>query len=92
MVERNLPKVDVAGSSPVIRSISSIHNGLELWILDFLLFSRGFLCTEQVRMSLLRTAYFCAVLLCRGDLRDVFDGYALTGVGFDVVLVLWQFG
>ena len=27
-----------------------------------------------------------------GDLRDVFDGYALTCVGFDVVPVLRQFG
>ena len=37
MVERRLAKAEVAGSSPVSRSISSIHNGLELWILDFLL-------------------------------------------------------
>ena len=29
-VERHLPKVDVAGSSPVIRSISSVHNGLRM--------------------------------------------------------------
>ena len=43
-------------------------------------------------MSLLCTASCCAVLLCRGDLRNVFDGYALTGIGFDVVLMLRQFG
>ena len=31
-------------------------------------------------------------LLCSGDLRNVFDGYALTGIGFYVVPVLRQFG
>ena len=31
-------------------------------------------------------------MLRRCDLRDVFDGYALTGIGFDVVSVLRQFG
>ena len=31
-------------------------------------------------------------VLCRGDLRDVSDGYALTGVGFDVMPVLRKFG
>ena len=43
-------------------------------------------------MSLLRTAFYAVVLFCRGDLRNVLDGYALTGVGFDVVPVLRQFG
>ena len=28
----------------------------------------------------------------RRDLRNLFDGYALTGVGFNVVTVLRQFG
>ena len=31
-------------------------------------------------------------MLRRGNLRDIFDGYALSGVGFDIVLVLRQFG
>ena len=31
-------------------------------------------------------------LLCGGYLRKVFNGYALAGVGFDVVPVLRQFG
>ena len=31
-------------------------------------------------------------MLCRGDLRNVLDRYALTGVGFDVVPALRQFG
>ena len=43
-------------------------------------------------MSLLRTTFYAVVLLCCGDLRNVFDGYALAGVGFDVVPVLWSFG
>lgn len=32
------------------------------------------------------------ILLCRSNLWNVFDGYALTGVGFDVVPVPRQFG
>ena len=43
-------------------------------------------------MSLLRTAFYDVVSLRSGDLRNVFDGYALSGVGFDVVPVLRQFG
>ena len=36
LVARYLGVVEAAGSSPVTQTISSIHNGLELWILDFL--------------------------------------------------------
>ena len=31
-------------------------------------------------------------MLCGGDLWDILNGYALAGVGFDVVPVLRQFG
>ena len=30
-----LPTRERAGSSPVARTISSVHNGLKLWTLDF---------------------------------------------------------
>lgn len=43
-------------------------------------------------MSLLHTVFYDFVLLYRRDLRDVFDGYALPGVGFDVVPARRQYG
>ena len=48
MVARLLWEQDVAGSNPVIPTISSVHNGFELWTLDFLQFRVSSLCMEQV--------------------------------------------
>ena len=55
----------------------------------FSLCLRTFLCTEQVRMSLL---FLRSGSGLRRDLRNVFDGYALTGIGNAVfVPTLWYF-
>lgn len=48
MVERHVRDVEAAGSNPVTSTISSVHNGFELWTLDFLQFRVSSLCTEQV--------------------------------------------
>ena len=39
LVARLLWEQDAAGSNPVTRTISSVHNGFELWTLDFSIFS-----------------------------------------------------
>ncbi len=44
-----------AGSSPVTRTISSVHNGFELWALDFLLFSF---------FRMYRSRFVCSFLFC----------------------------
>ena len=36
LVERCVRDAEAAGSNPVISTISSVHNGFELWTLDFL--------------------------------------------------------
>ena len=73
--------VDAAGSNPVTPTISSVHNGFQLWALDFfmlkLLFS--FLCMYRSRFS----APFCFALarrLCRQIL------YSNTLSGFSGVI------
>ena len=42
MVARLLWEQDAAGSSPVTWTISSVHNGFELWTLDFFVISSFF--------------------------------------------------
>ena len=42
MVARLLWEQDAAGSSPVTSTISSVHNGFELWTLDFFVISSFF--------------------------------------------------
>ena len=48
LVEHLLDVQGVTGSSPVTPTISSVHNGFELWTLDFLQFRVSSLCMEQV--------------------------------------------
>ena len=48
LVARYLGVVEAVGSSPVTQTISSVHNGFELWTLDFLQFRVSLLCMEQV--------------------------------------------
>ena len=38
LVERCVRDAEAAGSNPVISTISSVHNGFELWTLDFYLY------------------------------------------------------
>ena len=42
LVARYLGVVEAAGSSPVTQTISSVHNGFELWTLDFFVISSFF--------------------------------------------------
>ena len=62
-----------AGSSPVARTISSVHNGLKLWTLDFYA-----LMYEQAVCLLI---FLCA-------LGDILNCHAFAGVGGVVVTVI----
>ena len=42
LVARDVWDVDAAGSNPVTPTISSVHNGFELWTLDFFAISSFF--------------------------------------------------
>ena len=42
LVERCVRDAEAAGSNPVISTISSVHNGFELWTLDFFAISSFF--------------------------------------------------
>ena len=77
----NTVQVQILSPAPYRVSITDLSYGYSI----FFCFLALFLCIEQVRMSLL-------FLLCSGDLRNVFDGYALPGISFYVVLVLRHFG
>ncbi len=54
LVARYLGVVEAAGSSPVTQTISSVHNGFELWALDFFMLKQLFsflgYVSEQVRL------------------------------------------
>ena len=56
LVARDIWDVDAAGSNPVTPTISSVHNGFQLWALDFfilkLLFSFLDYVSEQVFLLL----------------------------------------
>ena len=54
LVARDIWDVDAAGSNPVTPTISSVHNGFELWTLGFFAFSvcMDFVCQNPMLATL----------------------------------------
>ena len=63
------------GSSPVLRTISSVHNGFE--VMD----ARFFLSDFYVR-SRIKSCSFLLCRLCRNTVWTVFRSSSLSGIGF----------
>lgn len=61
LVARYLGVVEAAGSSPVTQTISSVHNGFQLWTLDFFMLSSYFRS-----LIMYRSRFFCSFLFCHG--------------------------
>ena len=59
LVARYLGVVEAAGSSPVTQTISSVHNGFQLWTLDFFMLSSYFRS-----LIMYRSRFFCSFLVC----------------------------
>lgn len=78
MVERNLPKVDVAGSSPVIRSKGSrrraffIINGFEVYNMKYTYIPRG-VCSRMIELEIEDDAIKSCRFLggCNGNLQGI---------------------
>jgi hypothetical protein len=62
----------VAGSNPVTSTISSIHKGFTLWMLDFSY--NTILCMSRSEP--------CSFVLCCFGFGEVFHGGILAGIGF----------
>ena len=73
LVARLLWEQDAAGSSPVTSTISSVHNGFELWTLDFFVISSFFVMYGAGFEA-------CSFVLC--GFGNILDCYSFSGICF----------
>ena len=71
LVARQFWELDAAGSSPVIPTISSVHNGFELWTLDFFVISSFFVMYGAGFKA-------CSFVLC--GFSNILDCYTFSGI------------
>ncbi len=80
MVERCVRDAEVAGSNPVISTMLNVHNGFELWTLDFFAISSFFVMYGAGFRD-------CSFVLC--GFGNILDGYTFSAI---CLVITFAFG